>query len=82
MAKAGNTPCTCFTMAGAYHPAGKHDIEKSYDNFIVRQTDIFLAALRFLSGPPTLVDAAGGKDLTVDPANWEPVREDVPAEDG
>ena len=72
MAKAGAPPCEFIILRGIANEKLLRIITSPTANDIVRQSDLFLARHGFLSGPPTLVDISGGKELHVPPAEWKP----------
>ncbi len=75
--KAGKHLFRYFIYRKTHHPSGTPDIMKpGVPNDIFRQSDLFLAALGFVQGAPTVtpMDAATVEGLHVDPATFHPVR--------
>ena len=74
--KGGANQFSLFIYRRAHHPSGIHDPRRpGVDNDIIRQTDIFLASLGYLSGQPTIppMDAEAIAKLHVDPKDFKPL---------
>jgi acetyl esterase/lipase len=73
---AGGNPYRFFIYKRAHHPSGHHDMTKpGDDNDMVRQTDLFLVSLGFMTGAPTVppMDDAAIAALHVDPKDFKPL---------
>lgn len=65
-----------FIYGKAHHPARKHDVTKpGLDNDLIRQTDLFLAELGWIKGPPQVapMTAAAIEKLHIPPADFKPL---------
>jgi acetyl esterase/lipase len=74
--KGSANPFRLFIYRKAHHPSGNHDFTKpGIDNDMIRQTDIFLVSLGYLSGQPTVppMDAEAIAKLHVDPKDFKPI---------
>jgi acetyl esterase len=70
----GGNPFRLFIYKRAHHPSGKHDMNKpGDDNDMVRQTDLFLASLGYVTGAPTVpaMDDNAIAQLHVDPNDFK-----------
>ncbi|HEY9250911.1 MAG TPA: hypothetical protein VIO38_17340, partial [Rariglobus sp.] len=69
-----------FIYRRARHPSGKPDMNQpGIENDLVRQTDLFLASLGFIQGPPTLtpMSAKAIAALHLGPADFKPARKNA-----
>ena len=72
-----------FIYRKTHHPSGKTDISKpGVPNDIFRQADLFLGALGFVQGEPTVtpMNPAAIAQLHVDPQTFHPLRNPKPGE--
>ncbi len=67
-----------FIYRNTHHPSGgKHDIiEPGADNDIIRQSDLFLAKLGYLTGEPTVapMTAEAIEAIHIDPKTYKPLK--------
>jgi len=74
--KGGTNAFRFFIYSRAHHPSGHQDMTKpGDDNDMIRQTDLFLVSLGFMTGDPTVtpMDADAIAKLHVDPATFKPL---------
>ena len=72
--KGGTNPFRLLVYRRAHHPSGNHDLTKpGLDNDLVRQTDLFLVSLGFMTGVPTVspMDPAALAKLHLDPQDFK-----------
>jgi len=72
--KGGTNEFRFFIYRRAHHPSGHQDMTKpGLDNDLIRQTDLFLVSLGFMTGDPTIppMDADAIAQLHVDPKDFK-----------